>query len=90
MRKKKIRKIFGYSWIKGDLFFTGRDLIIHRCVREDEIYGNLRAFHDESCGGNFAGKQTTYKILRSGYYWPSLFKDAKEYVLKCDRCQRIG
>jgi hypothetical protein len=25
-----------------------------------------------------------------GYYWPSLFKDAKKYVRACDSCQRMG
>jgi transposase InsO family protein len=25
-----------------------------------------------------------------GYYWPSLFKDAKKYVWACDSCQRMG
>lgn len=65
-------------------------MIIRRYVREDEIYDILRVFHDETCGGNLANKRITYKILRLGYYWPSLFKDAKEYVLKCDTYQIIG
>eukprot|EP00253_Pinus_taeda_P027132 PITA_27132 len=25
-----------------------------------------------------------------GYYWPSLFKDAKKYVRACDNCQRMS
>jgi hypothetical protein len=25
-----------------------------------------------------------------GYYWPSIFKDAKKYVQACDSCQRMG
>ena len=25
-----------------------------------------------------------------GYYWPSLFKDAKEYINICDCCQSMG
>ena len=28
--------------------------------------------------------------MQSGFYWPTLFKDAKEYVTMCDKCQRIG
>ena len=68
----------------------GVDLIIRRCFKEDDIYDILRALHDEPCGGHFVYKQTTYKILHLGYYWPNLFKDAKEYVQKCDSCQRMG
>jgi hypothetical protein len=32
----------------------------------------------------------THKILRMGYYWPSLFKYEKKYVRACDSCQRMG
>ena len=24
------------------------------------------------------------------FYWPTLFKDARKFVLSCDECQRIG
>ncbi|MCI36880.1 gypsy retrotransposon integrase-like protein, partial [Trifolium medium] len=30
------------------------------------------------------------KALRAGYYWPTMQEDAKEYVKKCDKCQRHG
>jgi hypothetical protein len=54
------------------------------------VYDILKACHDGPCGGHFADKRTAYKILRMGYYWPSIFKDAKKYVKACDSCQRIG
>jgi len=89
-KNRIIRKSVDYSWIRADVFFTGLDLIIHKCAKEDEIYDILRACHNELCGGYFANKQIAYKILRSGYYWPNLFKDAKQYVQKCDNRQRMG
>jgi hypothetical protein len=54
------------------------------------VYDLLKACHDGPCGGHFADKRTTHKILRMGYYWPSLFKDAKKYVKACDSYQRVG
>ena len=33
---------------------------------------------------------TAYKVLHLGYYWHTLFKDAKTYVKSCDSCQRMG
>jgi transposase InsO family protein len=50
----------------------------------------FRACHDGPCGGHFADKRTTYKILQSGYYWATIFKDAKKYVANCDDFQRMG
>lgn len=43
----------------------------------------LQELHDGTTGGNYAGDATTHKILRAGYYWPALFKDAHSYVRKC-------
>ena len=63
---------------------------IRRCVREDEVFDILKACHDGPCGGNFADRRTTHKVLRTGYYWPTIFKDAKKFVQACDSCQRAG
>lgn len=79
-----------YSWINEELYKIGPDLIIRRCVREDEIPEILKSYHDKPCGGYFSDRRTTYKILVLRYYWPSIFRDTKEYVIRCDSCQRIG
>jgi hypothetical protein len=89
-KKSIVHQSARYSWIGWYLFNTGPDQEIRRCVREDEVYDILKACHDGPCGGHFADKRTAYKILRMGYYWPSIFKDAKKYVKACDSCQRIG
>jgi hypothetical protein len=64
--------------------------ILRRCIREDEVHDILHAFHDEPCGGHYAAKRTTYKILQDGYYWPTLHRDAQQYTSHCDECQRMG
>eukprot|EP00253_Pinus_taeda_P008113 PITA_08113 len=33
---------------------------------------------------------TAHKVLHTGYYWPTIFKDAKKFVQACDSCQRAG
>ena len=38
----------------------------------------------------FCDKRTTYKVLHSGYYWPSIFKDVAKYVKGCDNFQIMG
>eukprot|EP00253_Pinus_taeda_P022703 PITA_22703 len=54
------------------------------------MYDMLRSCHNKPYGDNFADKRTTYKVLHIGYYWPTLFKDAKKFVLSCDACQWTG
>jgi len=63
---------------------------MRRCVQEDEMHDILSVSHNEPCGGHFTDKRTTYKFLHTRYYWPTLFKDAKKFVLSCDAFQRMG
>ena len=63
---------------------------IRRCVRDDEVYDILKAYHDRQCGGHFADRRTAHKVLRTGYYWSNIFRDAKKFVQACDSCQRAG
>jgi hypothetical protein len=47
----------------------------------------LKELHDGPVGGHFAGNTTAHKILRAGYYWPTLFKDAHTHARNCKTCQ---
>lgn len=89
-KKRLIKQSARYSWINGDLFYTSYNMIIRRCIREDEIIDVLTSCHDQPCGGHFAAKRTAHKILSLGHYWPSIFKDMKKYVRICDSCQCMG
>jgi hypothetical protein len=75
-----------YSWMGGDLYKTRPDLIIQRCVIEDDMHDILKDSHDGPCGGHFSDKRTIYKILHSGYCWSTLFRDPKKYVRSYDSC----
>ncbi|KAA0031965.1 putative mitochondrial protein [Cucumis melo var. makuwa] len=35
------------------------------------------------------GQKTAAKVLQSGYFWPTLFQDARNFVVKYDRYQRM-
>jgi hypothetical protein len=89
--KQRIVKLSAtYSWIGGELFCIGTDLIIRRCVQENEVFDLLNPCHDEPCGGHFVNKRTVYKVLHPRYYWHTLFRDAKKYVRSCENFQWMG
>ncbi|KAL6335141.1 hypothetical protein AAG906_027201 [Vitis piasezkii] len=52
--------------------------------------GILSHCHDSACGGHFASQKTAMKVIQSGFWWPSLFKDAHSMCKGCDRCQRLA
>ena len=64
--------------------------VIRRCVLEEEIESILNHCHTLACGRHFGGQRTTAKVLQLGFYWPSLFKDAHQFVSTSDKCQRMG
>lgn len=66
------------------------DHVIRTCVPNKEISNILQSCHIAAYEGHFGGHRTTTKVLQSGYYWSSFFKDAYEFVKFCDRCQRTG
>eukprot|EP00253_Pinus_taeda_P013267 PITA_13267 len=89
-RKQIVQRSTRFSWIGGYLFHTGANMQIRRCVRQDEIFDILKACHDQPCGGHFVDRRTAHKVLHTGYYWPTIFKDAKKFVQACDSWQRAG
>ena len=50
----------------------------------------MHQFRSSICGGKHYSKTTAHKILRAGYYWPTLFSDVFSFVKSCDRCQRFA
>ena len=64
-------------------------MIIRRCVPEIEQGEIFNKCHASPYGGHFAGDRTTHKILQSGFYWPTFFKDCFEWVKHYDKCQRM-
>ncbi|CAN6685977.1 unnamed protein product [Malus baccata var. baccata] len=64
--------------------------ILRRCVHDCEFLSILRFCHTYACGGHFGTQRTALKVLECGFYWLTLFKDARTYCLTCDRCQRTG
>ena len=59
-------------------------------MREEEFFDILSACHDNPCGGHFAAKRISYKVLQAGYYLHTLHQDSKRYTSRCDHSQRMG
>ena len=89
-KKRFFTHLKHYYWEEPILYRHCADQVIRRCVPEDEIHSILNHCHTLPCGGHFGGQRTAAKVLQSGFYWPSLFKDAHQFVSTCDKCQRMG
>eukprot|EP00253_Pinus_taeda_P008408 PITA_08408 len=63
------------------------DFVLLRCLEKQEAQRVLQELHDGPAGGHFGADTTAHKVILAGYYWPTLFRDAHEYVRKCQNCQ---
>nr|GEZ00871.1 DNA-directed DNA polymerase [Tanacetum cinerariifolium] len=50
----------------------------------------LEACHNRPTGGHHRANLTAKKIFDSGFFWPTINKDAREFVKSGDSCQRQG
>nr|GFA84634.1 reverse transcriptase domain-containing protein [Tanacetum cinerariifolium] len=79
-----------YFWDDLYPFRTCANQIIRRCVAGKEAIDILNACHSGPTGGHYGANYTAKKVFDSGFYWPSIYKDAFELVKRCDSCQRQG
>ena len=53
---------------------------------ENEAQQTVKEFHKGYYGGHHCWKVTVNKILRAGFYWPSLFLDVYKETSTCHQC----
>ncbi|GKD14219.1 reverse transcriptase domain-containing protein [Tanacetum coccineum] len=64
--------------------------IIRRCVDGQEAMDILQACHNGPTGGHHGPNYTAKKVFDSGFFWPTIYRDAQDLVTHCDSCQRQG
>nr|GEV50551.1 reverse transcriptase domain-containing protein [Tanacetum cinerariifolium] len=59
-------------------------------VHGQEAIDILKACHYGPTGGHHGSNYTAKKVFNSGFYWPTIYRDAQDLVKTCDVCQRQG
>ena len=80
-RKKFLHDARFYIWDYPYLFKIGADNLLRRCVTQEEVKSILWHFHNSPCGGHYGGDKIVAKVFQSGFFWPTLFKDAHRDML---------
>ncbi|XP_070054270.1 uncharacterized protein [Nicotiana tomentosiformis] len=50
----------------------------------------LWEIHEGTCRNHSDVESLVHKVIRAGYNWADMEKDTKEFVRKCDKCQRCS
>ncbi|GKF07522.1 reverse transcriptase domain-containing protein, partial [Tanacetum coccineum] len=62
--------------------------IIQRCVDRQEAMDFFQACHNGPTEGHHGPNYTVKKVFDSGFFWPTIYRDAHDFVTHCDLCQR--
>nr|GFC41615.1 reverse transcriptase domain-containing protein [Tanacetum cinerariifolium] len=87
---KFFKDVKHYFWDDPFLFKICADQVIRGCVHGKEALNILEACHNGPTGGHHGANLTAKKVFDSGFFWPTIYKDANELVKNCDSCQRQG
>uniref|UniRef100_A0A2N9HRX3 Uncharacterized protein n=1 Tax=Fagus sylvatica TaxID=28930 RepID=A0A2N9HRX3_FAGSY len=88
-RRLKVRAS-RFLMLQGTLYKRSFSLPYLRCLAPDEANYVLREIHEGVCGNHSGARALQRKVVRAGYYWPSMQADASRFVQHCDKCQHFA
>ncbi|XP_043705383.1 uncharacterized protein LOC122655236 [Telopea speciosissima] len=87
---KKVRmRAARYTMIGGILYKKAFAMPYLKCLRPTKAEYVLREIHEGICGQHLGGMALTHKVIRQGYFWPYLRKEAMSFVCKCLICEKF-
>ncbi|GKB39934.1 reverse transcriptase domain-containing protein, partial [Tanacetum coccineum] len=89
-------KFRSYLVLSKSIVYTDHSAIKYLFAKKDakprlmrqEAFDILKACHSGPTGITNGANYTAKKIFDSGFYWPTIYKDAHDFVTRCDICQR--
>jgi hypothetical protein len=76
-----------YQIVGNDLYKVSVSGPLLRCVSKEEGHQILMEVHTGVCGGHIGARALATKVLRQGFYWPTVIDDAMKLVSTYEACQ---
>ncbi|KAA0040172.1 uncharacterized protein E6C27_scaffold118G00070 [Cucumis melo var. makuwa] len=74
--KRTIRRLAMNFFLSGEVLYKrNHDMVLLRCVDEEEAKQIMTDIHEGICGTHANGHTMARQILRSGYYWTTMKSD---------------
>ncbi|GJX08195.1 reverse transcriptase domain-containing protein [Tanacetum coccineum] len=87
-KNKFFSDLKNYLWEDPYLFIVCLDGMIRCCVVGPETRTILDQCHNGPTGGHYGPNTTAKKVLNSGFYWPTIIKEAHTLVRHCEACKK--
>ncbi|XP_020205690.1 uncharacterized protein LOC109790856 [Cajanus cajan] len=90
LEAKKLRTLAArYTLIVGELYKRGLSTPLLKCLTPEQAHYVLREVHEGVCGTHSGSRTLAAKVVRTGYYWPTLATDCAEFIQRCKPCQQF-
>jgi len=86
--KKVKRNAARYTLVDGVLFRHGFTHPILTCVSGNECTRIMAELHEGICGSHVGGRSLASKVVRAGFYWPTVKEDCVRHAQRCKQCQK--
>nr|XP_016467672.1 PREDICTED: uncharacterized protein LOC107790280 [Nicotiana tabacum] len=84
------QKAARYCLNQGNLYRKMFGGPLARCLGPSQTEYVMKEIQKRHCRNHAGGISLVKTIIRAGYYWPKMKEEAKNFVAKCDKCQRYG
>jgi hypothetical protein len=85
-KKKIIRDSRLHLWDDLYIYQVCADGLLRRCIPAFETWKILEHCHSSPYGEHYGAFRSNAKVWQSGFYWPTMYDDAKSFVRRCNRC----
>ncbi|XP_025628583.1 uncharacterized protein [Arachis hypogaea] len=82
------RRASFYTILENTLYRRGHSQPLLKCISNEEAEDVMAETHEGVYGNHIDGRALAAKILRTGYYWPTIKRDCISKVKACDNCQK--
>ncbi|CAL8091801.1 unnamed protein product [Prunus armeniaca] len=82
--KKTVKRYFVDGSTLYRKWFNGEPL---KCLGESEAHQAMQEIHAGECGEHQGMKKLHRQLLTVGYYWPTMKKDAHDFIKRYHTCQ---
>ena len=72
-----------YTIINNRLYRRGYSTPWMKCLCKTEGESVILEMHQGECGAHAGGRAIAQKILRMGYFWPTLMADTEDLIKRC-------
>jgi len=85
-QKRLLSTMKYYVWEEPLRYKLCGNGVYRRCLSKNEVPSVLHHCHASTYDEHLGPDKTIVEVLQVGFYWPTLFKDVRTFIMGCDRC----